>query len=75
MPRTTTICWVPWYYKDDVSGTAWRWTVLLWGKTPTKANSMYYRGTYLNVALFICPTQSIIKPEEDEPERRVAGSG
>ena len=59
---------VPWYYKDDVSGTAWRWTVLLWGKTPTKANSMYYRGTYLNVALFICPTQSIIN------RRRRAGT-
>lgn len=64
---------VPWYYVDDLSGTSWRWTVLLWGKTPTKANSMYYKGTYLNVALFICPTQSMIKPEETS--RNVASPG
>lgn len=64
---------VPWYYKDDVSGTAWRWTVLLWGKDPLKANCMYYRGTYLDVALFACPTQSIIKPEETS--RNVASPG
>ena len=22
---------VPWYYKDDLSGTSWYWSVLLWG--------------------------------------------
>lgn len=57
---------VPWYYKDDASGTAWRWTVLLWGQTPTKENSRYYKGTYLSVALFNCPTQSTIKREETD---------
>ena len=64
---------VPWYYKDDLSGTSWNWTVLLWGKEFLEENCMYHKGTYLNVALFACPTQSMIKPEETS--RNVASPG
>ncbi len=58
---------VPWYYAD-AAGTAFRWTVLLFGGDSSKANLRSNKGRYLTRELFACPNQSAVKREESDKD-------